>query len=532
MQEKKLVLITAIILSIIFLTTNIYIKNIKESKILLPQKPLTKNLLQIIKEKYNFQGTWSDSTKKISDTIPSFQNYEGICFLKIYEKVTIDDIMDMYFNDDKNKTSFILEVTLFDNFSLSGKKLKLKEIFKEEDIIGNKKNFIFNTKNLKTQNSDVCNFEYGFFIKDDKFLKTRFLEDLEIDINFKSNDKRCLMNINANFKYNYERNISILKFSSMSILLGIFELILISYIIFKLNRTEFISKYQSIIFWIGMAMCNSLFFFMNIFISFFQNGTSLYVFIGAFINFINLYLIILKVLHKIGLINFLSMNDTSPQEARRFIATMHIKIYIIILLGMLFGMQNFPNFFLIFSIPIFFFTQIFYISYVNDRLFPPIIIHFALAFSKILFCLYSKRTVFFNKYIKDENFNNIYLSILFLICGLLINQLQKKLGPRFILNKFFNKKNHEYFIPYEDVRKYLKERDECPICLGSLKENIDFDETVIPDLYEQLIYMGKLRDNIIMKTPCNHFYHIGCLVSTMHYKKRCAVCREDLPNWY
>ena len=146
-----------------------------------------------------------------------------------------------------------------------------------------------------------------------------------------------------------------------------------------------------------MGMLNSLFCFMNVLCSSLQNRWLTLFMIGTFLHFLCLYQIILKVIHKIGMVNYLETNEDNPMQARWNIAIMHVQIYFVVLMGLLFGMNRFPNKIDLLSIPIFFLIQVFYIGFKNNRLFPSIQIHYSLALSKIVFCIYS-RCSFFKKF--------------------------------------------------------------------------------------------------------------------------------------
>ena len=66
----------------------------------------------------------------------------------------------------------------------------------------------------------------------------------------------------------------------------------------------------------------------------------------------------------------------------------------------------------------------------------------------------------------------------------------------------------------------------------NLDYNTEEDESQIPELMQNLKDIGKNQKDTIMRTPCNHYYHVKCLISVMHYKMKCAVCRATLPAWY
>ncbi len=85
--------------------------------------------------------------------------------------------------------------------------------------------------------------------------------------------------------------------------------------------------------------------------------------ITSLVFFFDLYLVILKILHKIGINHYFEINQESPHLARKYIIMMQIKIYIIIIIGYLFELKNFPNKFFIFSIPFYFGLQLLQIAY-------------------------------------------------------------------------------------------------------------------------------------------------------------------------
>lgn len=149
----------------------------------------------------------------------------------------------------------------------------------------------------------------------------------------------------------------------MTILTGLHDLILILCMMKNLSSFSQNCKSQSIIFWVGMGMLNSLFCFMNLICSTLQNRWMLFFFTGTLIHFVCLYQIVLKIIHKIALVSFLETNQQNPTLARRNIAIMHMQIYCIILLGLLFGINSFPNKIILLSIPVFFYFQIFAVAY-------------------------------------------------------------------------------------------------------------------------------------------------------------------------
>ncbi len=145
--------------------------------------------------------------------------------------------------------------------------------------------------------------------------------------------------------------------------------------------------------------------------------------------------------------------------------------------------------------------------------------------------IYSKLS-FFKNYVKTADYFDITISCSLIFAGYLILVLQGKYGPRVFLKKYFKNQEFNYFIEVQSLDPKFINENPCPICYCSLDQSIDFKESQIPELFQNLQEISKNTQNVIMKTPCNHFYHTQCLVSSMHYKMRCAVCRQTLPEWY
>lgn len=74
-------------------------------------------------------------------------------------------------------------------------------------------------------------------------------------------------------------------------------------------------------------------------------------------------------------------------EARKYIATFYLKIYVIILVGLLWGVQSFPAYALVIYSGLLFLTQLTVIFKHNKRIFPNLTLQFSLSACKVLFCV-------------------------------------------------------------------------------------------------------------------------------------------------
>jgi len=66
----------------------------------------------------------------------------------------------------------------------------------------------------------------------------------------------------------------------------------------------------------------------------------------------------------------------------------------------------------------------------------------------------------------------------------------------------------------------------CAICLGPL----DSDASDVPPKREIEVAMKRLRvgNKKLMKTQCNHTFHIRCLLEWLETKPACPICRQEL----
>jgi len=123
--------------------------------------------------------------------------------------------------------------------------------------------------------------------------------------------------------------------------------------------------------------------------------------------------------------------------------------------------------------------------------------------------------------------------------------MQKKFGSRFFVPSFCLPPKYNYFVHYSvDLEMQIPQyvtifnfcekiiffyKDDCVICMFSLYE--DPEQTLQDPLLGENNEIGieKKVKKIIMKTPCNHRYHISCLLEWSKVKLECPTCRKRLP---
>lgn len=194
---------------------------------------------------------------------------------------------------------FWLQIKLNDGFGFSTNKYLLNVKF--ETLKEKETQVIVKTRrstNNHQQTTQECELNITLKVLKERLKKTRNLEDLGINLLIQSETPGCLMDLNMKFNYNsYQNNQRTLKFLVFSFLTGLFEMVLLFYIIGQFERNENICKAQSVIFWAFQAMFNCLFCFINISRTGDNVEKMLYFFIVSMVHFINFALIILRILH-------------------------------------------------------------------------------------------------------------------------------------------------------------------------------------------------------------------------------------------
>jgi len=123
--------------------------------------------------------------------------------------------------------------------------------------------------------------------------------------------------------------------------------------------------------------------------------------------------------------------------------------------------------------------------------------------------------------------------MLFVVTGaqILIIYYQSVIGSRFFIpNRFLPPKfNYLLTLPDHDVESgYFEQLDDCVVCLRGLNENPVLNTEGNPQT-RFLLQRLKPGKNQVMRTPCDHKFHVKCLANWMTYKMECPTCRAKLP---
>ena len=375
-----------------------------------------------------------------------------------------------------------------------------------------------------------CEFLVSFRMAREFFKQSGRIADLSFAIDVSSESPECRTSLSMTLRYDlnqFERQLA--SYLAIALLLAVFDLVIVLQFISQISRFPHLCLQDSVTFWTGLGMFNCLFCFLNVYFSTVSLDHVFGFFIVAVLNFVTFSAIVLRILHKIGkshLGEVMRISENAPHEIRKYVLAFYLRIYTVLLLGLLNGVQSFPSKSIMIFAPLLFFNQIYSVASKNSRVFPRKTIQFALCCSKLVFFSYFK----FN----DQNFlkiqkDNIFvpLSFALFLIGYFAHVLQIKIGPRWFIPRNLRSfaVEHNYFVSSDDPQA-PKDSDSCPICYVEFAAQFDwkYEEG---DLESQLFELNPSSN--VMKTPCLHFFHSTCLITHMNYKMTCPLCRTELP---
>lgn len=208
-----------------------------------------------------------------------------------------------------------------------------------------------------------------------------------------------------------------------------------------------------------------------------------------------------------------------------------MRVYVVILFGLVYGMQDFPNRLTILLVPFLFLCQLIFLAIQNNRLFPTCSAHTALCLSKFVLFMYFKS--FKGNFIQTQPDHSVMVfSTIFMVILVIAHRYQRRGNPRLCFAMFTKEGTpHDYFITDSDEKNITIDHSEtCPVCFETFEDKeVDWNME-LPELSSNMKEYVKQRNSPLMKTPCQHLFHTGCLISVMNFKMVCPVCREKLPQ--
>ena len=128
-----------------------------------------------------------------------------------------------------------------------------------------------------------------------------------------------------------------------------------------------------------------------------------------------------------------------------------------------------------------------------------------------------------------------YILFVLVSCTVL-SYMQSVKGPYFFLPDWCSQGYRKMIIPLSKVPED-KLYDDCYICYSMIVyDPIDGDVELqevsgasSTKLKEELL--GKKANKKVMKTPCNHYFHINCLTTWIEKKQECPACKTKLSQY-
>lgn len=80
----------------------------------------------------------------------------------------------------------------------------------------------------------------------------------------------------------------------------------------------------------------------------------------------------------------------------------------------------------------------------------------------------------------------------------------------------------------EVSKKISKSQHICAICMTPVTSPLLEEPQETGNIYYRRL--KRYRRTHYMHTPCNHKFHIACLIGWMRVRMRCPTCRGDLPQ--
>lgn len=183
----------------------------------------------------------------------------------------------------------------------------------------------------------------------------------------------------------------------------------------------------------------------------------------------------------------------------------------------------------------------------------------AISLNKLFFPLYL-RGIIGNIFYSQPNKIFCISLIIVTTFELLILLLEKQFGGKFFIPKRCRNNYYNYFKTFKEIEltniNFSLENPICSICLSEIKEKETKSSEVTID---NLINNGKRKDgfervrrishikkriwnriiellkknyqpDVVMITPCNHYFHPSCLQEWYKQKNECPICRLSLPS--
>jgi hypothetical protein len=299
MKASTLAIGLALLMTTFYFIASFYISKIEKIKIS-PKTWDTGDIIEAV-QNYDLNGVWFDKSDKFLSTVPYFHQRNGTVHVMLEkENRDISEIRNLNMTE-QNQTGYYVDISLNDGYNaLEGKflfRLKMPTLNSTTGEIRVQRKKLSNYE----MTSQDCVLKIAMKVIPDRAKKSNYLEDLSFIFFINSNDPSCEMDLYLNFSYNNnESNQGVFRFLIFGFLFGFYQMVLLLYIIIRIESNDNVCKYQGVVFWTSIGMFSCLFCFTNISGSAYNTEKFGFFLINSIISFVNFAIVILKILHRIG----------------------------------------------------------------------------------------------------------------------------------------------------------------------------------------------------------------------------------------
>ncbi|KRX08224.1 hypothetical protein PPERSA_07704 [Pseudocohnilembus persalinus] len=386
------------------------------------------------------------------------------------------------------------------------------------------------TPNLNTKHTQTENFDFNFNTKNFPFYFEKEYPQLGIGIECQANNFKIQIIVDKIGKADFWKQA--ISYSLLIAFLALLQLYGILKVLKNIiNNPQDSARYSleaisAVFIWDGMfAGSHILFSIKNFDIFQYLMPPSV------------LFMVLWVIFERILMLQIWKLNNHAILENetlfRKQLMVFHLKIYFIMCVLIILGQYVIFIDFLFISINLITLFQIFNIAYKGQQ--QRIDQHF-------IWCVILPRSIIplylrgcpYNIFHLEPSFFVTFSILVLIFLQVLVLYAQQYLGPRFFIPDILQPNKFNYFmkIPQmNDIEQGIDQEfaEDCTICFTPLYQQPGIDMNSDNSQNNQFYRRLRRKKNQIMRTPCNHKFHIICLSNWMNIKMECPSCRSKLP---
>jgi hypothetical protein len=119
--------------------------------------------------------------------------------------------------------------------------------------------------------------------------------------------------------------------------------------------------------------------------------------------------------------------------------------------------------------------------------------------------------------------------LLVLTGGTVLSYYQSVKGPFFFIPTWLKAGHRKMLVSIKNV-PHEKLTEDCAICYSILLVDPADSQVEMHDMHEHGLRDSLLKqpNKKLMKTDCNHYFHVGCLTSWIERKQECPLCKASI----